>query len=68
MNHTDALNKILSHSCSNPAYYPDDGKTHEYEIDLCCEKMYVIAQPQGDSTYNIIDVLTNTEWVCRHDG
>ncbi len=57
MTHEEALNKILSHSCSNPAYHPDDG-IKKYEIDLCCEKLLVIAQPKGDMKYDIIDVKT----------
>ena len=63
MSHQDALNKILANACSNPAYYPDDGRTHEYTIDLCCGKVIVIAQPIPDEKfgYVIFDVLTPSE-------
>jgi hypothetical protein len=41
MNHTDALNHILSNSCSNPTGSPDG--SHTYRIDLCCRALIVTA-------------------------
>lgn len=69
MKHNEALNKLLSHSCSNPAYYPDDEKTREYTIDLCCQQMFVIAEPIVEEDqrhgYNIVAVLTASEHAAR---
>jgi hypothetical protein len=52
MNHADALNKILAHSC------PRDTKDgiSTFHLDLCCEEVYVKAIPLGDYQYEILSV------------
>lgn len=64
LSHKDALNALLAHSCSNPAYYPDDKKTREYKIELCCDQMFVLAQPV-EGGYVIIDVLSPSRNASR---
>jgi hypothetical protein len=59
MTEQEALRYILNNSCSNPAYHPDDGKTHTYKIGLCCEEIKVTAIPSGkwpDIEYEIVSV------------
>ena len=64
MTEQEALRYLLNNSCYNPAYHPDDGKTQEYTIDLCCNQVKVVAIPSGEYPnieYEIVSVKNSRE-------
>jgi hypothetical protein len=56
MTHTDALNKILAHSCPKS----ETNGVSLFHLDLCCNEVYVEARYIGDHSerhdYEILSV------------
>jgi hypothetical protein len=52
MTHTDALNKILAHSCPRD----EERGVSTFHLDLCCNEVLVKARYLGKYRYEILSV------------